>query len=385
MTFIKIGTHILGSISFAAMQWIILVFISKYLGIESAGAFSYYLAIFAPLAILCAMNLKTVYSADTSKKFSLDEYEIVRSYFIICYLLIGVVILSMSKDYLFIGFIIFFVKFIEVCAELIYGKWVREGSPHYFGYSKLIKLTLFLTLSFLIITSKYEGYIYIIYPLAFLLGYCLFDKRFSSIKFKLNFKLKKIKPIFYSILPFVLTSFIISLNTSIPRFFIDFYYNKEMVAEFMFLIYFITIMLLPLSSLFQAILPKIKNKNNTVLMLTLTYVILYSLLFYFFCDEVLQYFYNYEKNIPIKVKALVISMMIFQSLIVYINMLYVSSMMFKKIFYVTIFNTIILILANYNLIKIYGYEGVYYAGALSSLVLFLNLFFNYLKEKRDVL
>lgn len=385
MTFIKIGTHILGSISFAAIQWIILVFISKYLGIESAGAFSYYLAIFAPLAILCAMNLKTVYSADTSKKFSLDEYEIVRSYFIICYLLIGVVILSMSKDYLFIGFIIFFVKFIEVCAELIYGKWVREGSPHYFGYSKLIKLTLFLILSFLIITSKYEGYIYIIYPLAFLLGYCLFDKRFSSIKFKLNFKLKKIKPIFYSILPFVLTSFIISLNTSIPRFFIDFYYNKEVVAEFMFLIYFITIMLLPLISLFQAILPKIKNKNNTVLMLTLTYVIFYSLLFYFFCDEVLQYFYNYEKNIPVRVKALVISMMIFQSLIVYMNMLYESSMMFKKMFYVTIFNTIILILANYNLIKIYGYEGVYYAGALSSLVLFLNLFFNYLKEKRDVL
>lgn len=385
MTFIKIGTHILGSISFAAMQWIILVFISKYLGIESAGAFSYYLAIFAPLAILCAMNLKTVYSADTSKKFSLDEYEIVRSYFIICYLLIGVVILSMSEDYLFVGFMIFVVKFIEVCAELIYGKWVREGSPHYFGYSKLIKLTIFLTLSFLIITSKYEGYIYIIYPLAFLLGYCLFDKRFSNIKFKLNFNLKKIKPIFYSILPFVLTSFIISLNTSIPRFFIDFYYNKEMVAEFMFLIYFITIMMLPLSSLFQAILPKIKDKKNTVLMLTLAYIIVYSLFFYFFCDQILKYFYNYENTISNEIKVLVIFMMVFQSLVVYINMLYVSRMKFKKIFYITLFNTVVLILSNYFLITLYGYYGVYYAGVLSSFILFLNLFFNYLKEKRDVL
>src|SRR5690606_28240001 len=134
--------------------------------------------------------------------------------------------------------------------------------------------------------NEYEEYIYISYPLAFLLGYFLFDKKFSNIK--LIFNLKKIKPIFYSIFPFVLTSFIISLNTSIPRFFIDFYYDKKMVAEFMFLIYFITIMMLPLSSLFQAILPKIKDKKNTVLMLTLAYIIVYSLFFYFFCDQILK-------------------------------------------------------------------------------------------------
>ena len=329
MNFIKVGTHILGSIAFAAMQWMILVFISKYLGIESAGAFSYYLAIFAPLAILCAMNLKSVYSADTLKKFSLDEYEIVRSYFIIFYLLIGASILIMSRDYLLLGFIIFSVKFIEVCAELIYGIWVSKGSPQYFGYSKLIKLAIFLILSALVVLNKYERYIYISYPLAFLLGYFLFDKRFSNIK--LMFNLKKIKPIFYSILPFVLTSFIISLNTSIPRFFINFYYDKKMVAEFMFLIYFITIMMLPLNSLFQAILPKIKNKKNTVLMLTLAYIIVYSLFFYFFCDQILKYFYNYENKISNEIKILVIFMMIFQSLVVYINMLYVASMRFKKI------------------------------------------------------
>ena len=383
MNFIKVGTHILGSIAFAAMQWMILVFISKYLGIESAGAFSYYLAIFAPLAILCAMNLKSVYSADTLKKFSLDEYEIVRSYFIIFYLLIGASILIMSRDYLLLGFIIFSVKFIEVCAELIYGIWVSKGSPQYFGYSKLIKLAIFLILSALVVLNKYERYIYISYPLAFLLGYFLFDKRFSNIK--LMFNLKKIKPIFYSILPFVLTSFIISLNTSIPRFFINFYYDKKMVAEFMFLIYFITIMMLPLNSLFQAILPKIKNKKNTVLMLTLAYIIVYSLFFYFFCDQILKYFYNYENKISNEIKILVIFMMIFQSLVVYINMLYVASMRFKKIFYITLFNTGVLIFSNYSLIKLYGYYGVYYAGVLSSLILFLNLFFNYLRGKRDVL
>lgn len=383
MNVLKIGTHVLGSIAFAAMQWAVLVFISKYMGVDSAGAFSYYLAIFSPLAIFCALNLKSIYSADVSKKFSLEQYEGVRTYFIACYLFLGIFFLSINEDYLLIGIVIFLVKLIEIFAELIYGKWVSEGNPQYFGYSKIIKLSLFLAFSAIILSIGNPEFIYLFYPIAFFLGYIIYDKRKSKVK--LDFiKFNKLKEVFFYILPFVATSFLISLNTSIPRFYIDFYYDKKIVAEFMYLIYFLTIMLLPLNSAFQALLPKIKTRKKAGFIFTLIYSLCFSLFFFIFCEKLLSYFYNYEEYIPAKVKFALVLMMLLQSLVVYINMLYVSSMKFKKIFQMTLINTVIIVVLNYFFINHYGYYGVYYASCLSSLMLFLNLCNSYLKDKGNV-
>lgn len=382
MNLVKIGTHILGSIAFAAMQWLILIYISKFLGIDYAGAFSYYLAIFAPLAILCALNLKSVYSADSYNKFQLEEYESLRSIFIFIFIIAGIAVLALEQEYFLMGCMIFSIKLIEVCSELIYGVWVRDKKPQYYGYSKILKLFSFIFLSGFIILIGREEYIYIVYPLAFFIGFYFFDLRFSSIKIVSNFK--SIKVLFLSVLPFVLTSFLISFNTSIPRFFIDHYYDKKLVAEFMYLIYFITLMTLPLNSLFQAILPRIQKDKKNILIFTLIYVFTFSAIFYFFCDLLLMYFYGYQYPIKPEIKSLMVLILVFQALIVYMNILYVSSMKFKKIFFVTLSNTFLIIALNFIFIRYIGYEGVYYASVLSFLILLLNLTVNYYIERKNV-
>lgn len=382
MIIVKVGVHVLGSIAFAAMQWLILVCISKFLGVEFAGAFSYYLAIFAPLAILCALNLKSVYSADITNKFTLEEYESVRGLFIFIYIGIGSILLAVEKEYFLIGLMIFSIKFVEVCSELIYGVWVRSGEPQKFGYSKILKFIIFLALVFFLITTKEEKYVYLVYPLAFFLGFFIFDLRFSGVKLKFNFAL--VKSIFLHVFPFVLTSALISLNTSLPRFFIDFYYDKKMMAEFMYLIYFITIATLPLSSIFQAMLPIINKNKVKALAFTLIYAVLFAVLFYFICDLMLAYFYDYYQPISPKIRMMVSLMLIFQSVVVYVNMLYVASMKFKKILIVTLINSFFILFLNYIFINNFGYYGVYYSGALSSFLLLLNLIFNYYIEKKHV-
>lgn len=379
MKIYKIIAHVGGSIAFAAMQWLILVFISKYMGLNEAGSFSYYLAFFAPLGIFCAFNLKSVYSADNINKFKKEQYESVRSFLIILYLISGLFFLFFQKEYLLIGLMVFSVKLIEVCADLIYGGWVKNGNSQLFGYSKIIKLTIFLCMFFFLYLLNLEKYSYIIYPLAFIFGYFLFDLKKTDINFNFNFQ--SAKPVLYEVIPFVLTSFLISFNTSIPRFYLDYFFDKKIVAEFMYLTYFITIMLLPVTSLYQAILPKIKKHRKTVFRLTLIYNLVFVIFFWFFCDSILYKIYNYKQLISNEIKILIIFSMIIQTFIVYVNMLYVSSMKFKKIFKITLINTFVVLVLIFIMINKIGYVGVYYASLISSAILLINLYFNYRKDK----
>jgi len=379
MKLYKIIIHVGGSIAFAAMQWLILVFISKYIGINEAGSFSYFLAFFAPLAIFCSFNFKSVYSADSTEKYTITQYESLRTILILLYVFISLIFLACQKEYFLIGLMVFFVKLIEVNADLIYGEWVRRGDSQLFGYSKVLKLILFLLMFFLLYFSHLESYSYIIYPLAFVLGYFLFDLRLTKINYV--FKWDCVKPIFIGVLPFVLTSFLISFNTSIPRFYLNYFYDKKTIAEFMYLTYFITIMLLPLTSLYQAILPKIAKYKVTVLKITVFYNLIFILFFWFLCDIILKKIYNYNNVVSIDIKILMIILMITQTMIVFVNMLYVSSMKFSKIFKVTLANTFIVIILSFTLIQIFGYIGVYYASVISSFLLLANLCINYQKDK----
>lgn len=378
MKIYKIITHVGGSIAFAAMQWLILIFISKYMGVSEAGSFSYYLAFFAPLGIFCAFNLKSVYSSDSLEKFDMEQYEAIRSILIIIYLISSMSFLVLQKEYLLIGLMVFMVKLIEVSADLIYGEWVKKGESQLFGYSKILKLFLFVLMFFILYFLDFERFIYVIYPLAFILGYFLFDLRKTDIKLK--FDLNKSKPIFLGVLPFVLTSFFISFNTSVPRFYLNYFYDKKIIAEFMYLTYFTTIMLLPLTSLYQAILPKIKKYQKNILAITMIYNFVFLMFFWFFCDYILREVYNYNQIIPKEIKLLIMASMFIQALIVYVNMLYVSSMKFRKIFKVTLINTFIVLILSFIMIDKLGYIGVYYAGVISSIILLINLYFNYRRD-----
>lgn len=375
----KVIAHVGGSVAFAAMQWLILVFLSKYVGINEAGSFSYFLAFFSPLAIFCAFNFKSVYSADLTNKYTLIEYESLRTLLNIFYILVSIVFIITQNEYILIGLMVFLVKLIEVNADLIYGEWVRKGESQLFGYSKLIKLTIFLIMFYVLYIFGREKYSYFIYPLAFIFGYVLFDLRLTKIKYRFNSD--KVKNIFIGVLPFVLTSFLISFNTSIPRFYLNYFFDKKMVAEFMYLTYFTTIMLLPLTSLYQAILPKIKNHTSKVFKITILYNLLFVACFWYLCDFVLDKIYNYQGVVSNDIKVLITISMVMQTLVVFVNMLYVSSLKFNKIFKVTLINTFVVVILNLLLIKFFGYIGVYYASVISSFILLVNLFVNYRKDK----
>lgn len=379
MKLYKIIAHVGGSVAFAAMQWLILVFLSKYVGISEAGSFSYFLAFFTPLAIFCAFNFKSVYSADLSEKYQLIEYESLRTILNLFYISISIIFLISQNDYLLIGLMVFLVKLIEVNADLIYGGWVKKGESQLFGYSKLIKLTLFLIMFYFLYLYGYEKYSYFIYPMAFIFGYLFFDLRLTKVQYKFNWG--KVRPIFIGVLPFVLTSFLISFNTSIPRFYLNYFFDKRVVAEFMYLTYFTTIMLLPLTSLYQAILPKIRKHTSKVFKITIIYNLLFIAGFWFLCDFVLEKIYNYYGVISNDIKILIMMSMVTQTLVVFVNMLYVSSMKFNKIFKVTLMNTFIVAILNFIFIKFFGYVGVYYASVISSFLLLANLCVNYLKDK----
>ncbi|MEV4703910.1 oligosaccharide flippase family protein [Actinoplanes sp. NPDC049316] len=67
-----------GNATYAAMQWITVVGIAWFGNAEMVGQFSLALAVTAPLTLLAAMSLRTVFVTDVSLRFTFADYFLVR-------------------------------------------------------------------------------------------------------------------------------------------------------------------------------------------------------------------------------------------------------------------------------------------------------------------
>lgn len=131
---------ILGNGGYALFQVLIMMFISKFLGIDELGYFSLALAITAPIMLFSTFGLRTLWITDQSKVYSYFQFRKLRITTSLLALLACIFVsLLYASDLTFIIIIVAVCKVIENQSDLYYGLMHKKNMQKKISYSLLIR------------------------------------------------------------------------------------------------------------------------------------------------------------------------------------------------------------------------------------------------------
>lgn len=224
------------------------------------GYYSYALAITAPIFMLSNLQLRPLVVADFNleKKFSFSEYLSLRLMTILLAILISLFFVDWKNNLaLSIVLAVVLIKASESVSDIIYAYYNANKKTKFISRSLTFKSVLVILLSFCVLYLTHN----IVYSLiATLIGYLfvlgLLDIRQNINHLsEINFFDKKLKKIVKIGLPLGISVMLVSLQTNIPRYFLENYSNVELVGVYTILYYFIVIGGIVMNSVCQYLSP----------------------------------------------------------------------------------------------------------------------------------
>lgn len=249
-----------GNILFAFSQWLMLIMFSHFSNPIQLGYYSYALALTAPIFMLSNLQLRPLVVADLNleRKFSYSEYFSLRLLTILFAIIVSLFFIDWENNLaLSIVLVVVLIKASESVSDIIYAYYNANKKTKFISRSLAFKSVLVILLSFCILYLTQN----IVYSLiATLIGYIfvlgILDIR-QNIKHlrEINFFDKKLKKIVKIGLPLGIAVMLISLQTNIPRYFLEHYSNVELVGVYTILYYFIVIGGIVINSVCQYLSP----------------------------------------------------------------------------------------------------------------------------------
>ncbi|MNC03076.1 Polysaccharide biosynthesis protein [compost metagenome] len=372
--------HICGSIAYALAQWSVLVLLSRLISIEAAGEYAYYLALFTPAAILTTFGIRNSVASDREREHSLSSYRRAQHAGLLLLSAYYLVILLATDGDAAIASLVFLIKLADNLSELSYGTWVRTGGLHRYGISKIAKLALFaaLFLALLALGIRDRAMLFA-YPAATLIVYFLYDRRQEEVEDPRDTGLLNI---IRTGTPLALGSFVVSLNSSIPRISINHILDEQALAEFVMLTYFIAFATLPITSLCQAIIPRITMQGapKRVWWFLIAYSSGYLAFMMLLANPLIDFIYKTRIEYPYHVLAMIGIAGGLHFMSTLSNAVLVANRQFQQILVAALLSTLAALIASPLLIMQFAQTGAAAAYLASSLTLFI---FNALYASRQ--
>ncbi len=241
----KFSWTLLGNVTFQASQWLILATLAKLGNVNMVGQYALALAISTPIMILMNLQLRTIQATDTENKYKFYDFFNIRFYSNILFIVIIVIIIYFMKYDNYVSVVIIIIsttKVVESFSDLIYGYNQKYENMKGIAISQILKgvisFSLFsislyisndLRIASLGILSAYLLILFFI-DIRILINYHV---KFFQLNNKVNFKLIKVA------LPLGIVLLLSSLNTNIPRFFIERIGGSEQLGYFAAISYLI--------------------------------------------------------------------------------------------------------------------------------------------------
>jgi O-antigen/teichoic acid export membrane protein len=263
---------LVGNIIFQLCQWLLLSSLTKLSTPEVVGQYSLALAITTPLMILFNLQLRTILATDTKNQFELAQYVDLRRLTNICFLLvlfIVLIILDYSLYTVLLTIIIGLSKIVESMSDIIYGLSQKNEDMKRIATSQIYRAVLslisfvllfYLTKNLLISVTGILiswGGVLLFYDSKLLQQYHLSIFSFKKIKYNKNLLITSI--------PLGIVLMLSSLNTNIPRIFIEKYLGNDQLGYYASISYIIVAGNIIITSLGQSMAPrlsKLANSNN---------------------------------------------------------------------------------------------------------------------------
>lgn len=234
-----------GSLIFAFSQWIILIVLAKFGNPEVVGQFSLGLAITAPFVLFANMQLRNIVATDSVEKYSFSQYFGTRLSIMFITLFILLVFLLFTNYSIYLSVVILLVglsKVIESLSELTHGYFQQKERMDYAGKSLILKsISSIMAFSVVFIITRNLLFSLIALNVVWFFRLLLFDLKIVSKYTEVKPNYSNIKSILLLGLPLGFVSIINSLNTNIPRYFLENYYNIEQLGYFSAIAYILVV------------------------------------------------------------------------------------------------------------------------------------------------
>jgi len=261
-----------GNVLYAAGQWVLVVLLARWTNPEAVGGFALALAVAAPVSLMFNMQLRAVIAADVAGRRPFVDYFQARLVSAAAAVAVAGMLALLTRDSASTRAVIVLValsKAAESLSDIVQGQWQRMEDMRLVGKSLAVRAACVPVLfaSAVILTRT------IVWGAVFLLAgsigvFLLYD--YPAVRraieaagersglFRLEFRrIAIIRPLIRMSAPLGVVAMLISLNASIPRYFIDAYRGKHDLGVFSALAYFIVVGNLLVNSVGQSAIPRL--------------------------------------------------------------------------------------------------------------------------------
>ena len=256
-----------GNVLYSSSQFGILIVLAKIGSPEIVGQFTLALALSSPIFLFFNFKLRAVQATDQSNQYTFNEYYNLRLITSVIVIVILIIIMSLTNYSTEVKIIIMGVgiaKFFDALSDIVHGLIQKNEAMHIIAKSIILKGMLSL---FLIAVSYYltrELVISIgLMAISSLIIYYFFDvpqsKRYGA-KYKVNLYLNsRLMKLLILSLPLGITVVLGSLNTNIPRYFIEHYNGQYELGIFAGISFLLVACGTLINALGQVVTPRLAN------------------------------------------------------------------------------------------------------------------------------
>lgn len=252
-----------GNFIFAFSQWVILIFFARMTNQENLGQYALALAIVTPIFAVGNLQLRPLYILDVNseQKYTYTHFYYLRlicSFIALaCCLVLGLFFNVSILVLLLVGLL----KFFESYSDIIYAYYNAHDQ------TKLISKSLFLKGTFSVLTVAVALYLFDFYTalILFLFVYLVVWLFIDNLYIQKTQEIKKMSldlGIMKSAIPMGISLGIVTLQSNIPRLFLDQYASIEAVGIFTVLSYFIIVGSIFINSICQYLSPRLTHAWN---------------------------------------------------------------------------------------------------------------------------
>ena len=252
-----------GNFVFAFSQWVILIFFARMTNQENLGQYALALAIVTPIFAVGNLQLRPLYILDVNseQKYTYTHFYYLRlicSFIALaCCLVLGLFFNVSILVLLLVGLL----KFFESYSDIIYAYYNAHDQ------TKLISKSLFLKGTFSVLTVAVALYLFDFYTalILFLFVYLVVWLFIDNLYIQKTQKIKKMSldlGMMKSAIPMGISLGIVTLQSNIPRLFLDQYASIEAVGIFTVLSYFIIVGSIFINSICQYLSPRLTHAWN---------------------------------------------------------------------------------------------------------------------------
>jgi O-antigen/teichoic acid export membrane protein len=263
---------LVGNVIYAASQWGILVLLAKLGTPEMVGQFALGLAVTAPIIMFANLQLRAVQVTDARREYAFTDYFGLRLVTTsLAYVVIVVVTLLSGYEGITAAVILLIglSKSFEAVSDIFFGLLQQYERMDRIGKSVMIEgpvtllvmaLLMFLTQNVVVAVAGLAivwGLQLIFYD--FYSGVLIFRAIGGAVRRELtpHFNKERLRKLIRSSLPLGFAALLISLNATVPRYFISTYLGNEQLGIFAASAYIMTAEMVLVNTLAQAAVPRL--------------------------------------------------------------------------------------------------------------------------------